>query len=116
MRIYTLQFLYTVVFLLMKLALDSSKRMCCVRCQIVLKNYRCFWQKVINTYYNDNCRKFIQFYTIRNSLPLIGWAEYQIQSKDFVRAELLNFLPAYQAVANFVFRAEKENRKLLTDA
>ena len=61
-------------------------------------------------------RKFIQFYTIRNSFPLIDWAEYQIQSKDFVRVELLNFLPVYQAVANLVFRAEKENRKLLAGA
>ena len=47
--LHSWEFLYTVVLLLYKLALDSSKRMCCVRCQIVLKNNRFFGEKVINT-------------------------------------------------------------------
>ena len=46
-------------------------------------------------------------------MPLIDWTEYQIQSKDFVRVELLNFLSAYQTVANLVFRAEIESMGLL---
>ena len=52
----------------------------------------------------------------RNLLSLIDWVEYQIQSKDFVRVELLNILSAYQTVVKLVFRVEKRNRELLAGA
>ena len=78
--------------------------MCCVRCQIVLKNYRFFGKKITAT----QIKLKMESYTIlhhKKLIPLIGWAKYQIQSKDFVRVELLDFLSAYQT--------EKEIRGLL---
>ena len=106
-----LEFVYTVVFLLMKLTLIHPNE-CVLFAAKLYSRMTDFSAKSGRNIFERQLQHKLSLkwksYTIlhhKKFIPLIGWAKYQIQLKDFVRVELLDFLSAYQT--------EKEIRGLL---